>query len=134
MKESKTTTMEVLLKDLRKEKQKEVTKLIETCMKAICCEGADWKKFQVFNPSCEMMRTMLNALAPEYLMAIADKVNQKENPDRIVKISILPTKKETSVYTINQNSDVTLAYISLSDKRRKELEEKAKEHEEIKVE
>lgn len=120
-------TIEKLLEELEEEKQKQIITICDECMNIICCQGIEWRKFEIFNPSCEMMKTMLNALAPEYLMAIADKVNQMENPDRIVKISILPTRKETSVYTINQNSDVTLAYISLSDKRRKELEKKAKE-------
>ena len=113
MKGTTTTTLEQLLKELEEERRKEVEDLFDECMKLICCGAIEWRKFECFHPSCETMKLMLNALAPEYLMVIADKINQQENKERIVRITFINSKKETSVYTVNQNADITLAYICL---------------------
>lgn len=127
MKELTTTTIEKLLEELEEKKRNEVVTLYDECMKSICCENIQWKNFECFNPSCETMKMTLNALAPEYIMVIADKINQQENKERTVRIAFVNTKEPTSVYTVNQNADITLAYISLSRERKRELEERAKE-------
>lgn len=126
MKESKTTTIAQILENLEEEKRNIITTLYDECMKSICCENIQWTAFECFTPSCKMMELMLNALAPEYIMAVADKLNQEENTKKTVKITFVITKDETSVYTINQNFDTILVYISLSKKRVKELKQKVK--------
>lgn len=121
MKVARTKTIEKILSEFQDSKQKEITQFYEQCFKQICCEDIQWKKFECFIPSCEMMKEVLSASAPEYIMAIADIINQQENTGKTVRITFINTKAETSIYTINQNGDTILVYISLSKEIRKQL-------------
>lgn len=125
MRNTKTKKISEILQEVEETKRNEIIELMDTCLKSICCDNIDWKEFQVFIPSCEMVKMMLESLTPEYLMTVCDNVNLDTHQH--VKISVLKGQKETSIFTINQNIDTMLVYISISNKRLKEIEKKLQE-------
>lgn len=127
MRNTKTKKISEILQEVEETKRNEIIELMDTCLKSICCDNVDWKEIQVFMPSCETVKMMLESLTPEYLMTVCDKVNQKDDTHQNVKISVLKGQKETSIFTINQNIDTMLVYISISNKRLKEIEKKLQE-------
>ncbi len=127
MRNTKTKKISEILQEVEETKRNEIIELMDTCLKSICCDNIDWKEIQVFMPSCETVKMMLESLTPEYLMTVCDKVNQKDDTHQNVKISVLKGQKETSIFTINQNIDTMLVYISISNKRLKEIEKKLQE-------
>ncbi len=127
MRNTKTKKISEILQEVEETKRNEIIELMDTCLKSICCDNVDWKEIQVFMPSCETVKMMLESLTPEYLMTVCDKVNQKDDTQQNVKISVLKGQKETSIFTINQNIDTMLVYISISNKRLKEIEKKLQE-------
>ncbi len=120
MKESKTKKISKILEEMEKEQRQEVFKLFDASLKEICCENVDWLDFQVFLPSCKMVKEMLMSLTPEYILTVCDKVNQCycEN----VKITVLKNRKETFIDTVKLNVNTMLVYIEISSKRVKEIE------------
>lgn len=127
MRNTKTKKISEILQEVEETKRNEIIELMDTCLKSICCDNIDWKEIQVFMPSCETVKMMLESLTPEYLMTVCDKVNQKDDTHQNVKISVLKGQKETSIFTINQNIDTMLVYISISNKRLKEIEKRLQE-------
>lgn len=127
MRNTKTKKISEILQEVEETKRNEIIELMDTCLKSICCDNVDWKEIQVFMPSCETVKMMLESLTPEYLMTVCDKVNQKDDTHQNVKISVLKGQKETSIFTINQNIDTMLVYISISNKRLKEIEKRLQE-------
>lgn len=120
MKETRTKTIAEILCEFEEKKRSCIVKVFENCLKAICCEKIAWENFEVFEPSYEDVKDILESLTPEYIMAICDKVNQCETITK-VKITILHDKKETSISTINLNVDTMLVYVSISNKRWTEI-------------
>lgn len=120
----KTTKIRTLLEDFDKNEAKKIERTFEECLKSICCEKIDWKDFEIFNPSCEMMSKMLKSMSPEFIMTICDKLCQQNKEKRTVKIGFIFNAKETKVETINRNANTVLAFIELTNKRKAEMIEK----------
>lgn len=126
MKENKTKSIEEILQKLPEENRKEIEDTFPKCLELICCENIKWKEFQVYVPAIEMMEKILLSLSAEYILTICDELTD-DMLERNVKISFVYNKHETNVYTVKQNADTLMVYISFSSKRKKQIEEKAAE-------
>ena len=121
-KESKTKTIEEILDSIKgKENREKIEKIFDTCLKSINCEDTEWKAFKVYSPSVPLMKTILKAMAPEYIMAIADELGDISSEE--VKISLVKAK-ETSIWTVRRNDTEMIVVISISEKRLKKLQKK----------
>lgn len=108
MKESKTIRIEEILEELEKEERNNLEILIDECMKSICCEDIDWEAFQVYLPSKQDVKTLLENQEIEYLEVIADE--SKSRDCNCVKISIMHAK-EKYIQTVKHNSNTLIAII-----------------------
>lgn len=118
-KKNRTVTIEQILADFDEEEKKEIVSTYEYCMNTICAEKLNWLKFQVFLPGKELMRMMLEAKTPEFLMAIADEILSEQIKANSIKIVAKRAKKE-SVDIFSYNGNV-IATISISKKMLRKL-------------
>lgn len=114
-----------ILDSIEETYRKEVIKTFEECMRAICCENIDWQAFEIFTTSQEIVKNMLLALSPEYIMAVSDLINQRDGEKCIVKIAFQVKDKE-EIFAVKQSSDTFIVNVQITNKQYMLLEEKAK--------
>lgn len=102
-----------IIEKFPEENRKEVEKTIDACMRSINCEEVDWKEFAVYDSSCELLQKILQNLAIEFLMPIAEKA--REEKERKVIIFCNEAKKEDDeIWFVRVNSTDLHATITLS--------------------
>ena len=114
MKESKMRTINSILSEMEDDVRKKIEENMKSCMRAICCEGINWKEFLVYEPSVEIMEEILKGGATEYIMAIADHLQSETTGIETVKISIIKGHiKDKSFRPIRQNLNTLIAVITI---------------------
>lgn len=115
-----------ILESIEEKQRKEIIMTFDECMKAICCEKIEWKGFEVYTTSQDVIKNMLISLSPEHIMAVSDIINQKDGEGCTVKIACKITNKEEEIFTVKQANDTFLVYIPITSKQNMLLEEKAR--------
>lgn len=101
------------------ENRKELEKIMEACMKSICCEDVEWKEFNVYDSSSELMSKILQNLLVEFLLPIAER--EREEKREIIILCNEWTEKKDEIWFVNVNAEKTYATISLSQQTAKKL-------------
>lgn len=130
--EKNVKKIEKMLGEIKEEaKRIEITKTFDACIKAIGCETVNWKEFYVYESSEDVIKDMLLAMEPQYIMLICEQMKMAGNEERNVKICVISDKKEedVQVWSTKGNLDILLAMVEISPKVRKYLREKAKTEE-----
>ena len=117
MKESKMRTINSILSEMEDDVRKNIEENMDLCLKAICCEGINWKEFLVYERSIEAMEGILKGGATEYIMAIADHLQSETTGIETVKISIIKGHvKDKSFRPIRQYFNTLIAVITIPKK------------------
>lgn len=103
-----------IMEKISEEKRGEVEETVNACMKSICCENVNWKEFSVYESSSNIMQEILENLAIEFLLPIAEVA--REEPEReIVVFCNIVSKKEDDIWFVRVKSKQLHATINLSN-------------------
>ena len=108
-----------IIATIPEEKKKELEKTMVACMNSICCEKVNWKEFNVYDSSNELMSKMLLNLSVEFLLPIAERAREEER--EITILCNVWTEKKDEIWFVNVNAEKTYATISLSPQTTKML-------------
>ena len=109
-----------IIKKFPEKTRKELETMLDSCMKSICCEKVDWRDFEVYETSVEIMRNILQNLAIEFLVPIAEVAEKK--PERTITILCNTSKEdEDNVWFVNRSASKIYATITLSKQTSKML-------------
>ena len=104
--------LEDVLNQIPEEKRKEVEMTIDACMASICCEDVNWREFTVYDSSSKIMQKVLQSLAIEFLLPIAEEA--KKESEREIIIFCNATAEEDEVWFVRVKSVQLHATINLS--------------------
>ena len=112
-----------IIKDFPEKTRKELETMLDSCMKSICCEKVVWRDFEVYDSSVELMSNILQNLAIEFLVPIAEEAEKK--PERNIIILCNTSKEEDdNVWFVNRSASKIYATITLSTQTAKMLSAK----------
>lgn len=92
-----------ILETIEEEERQEIVKTYDSCIEAICCEEIDWQSFIVDKASEGVLKEMLIAMEPQYIMMVCDQIKEKKVQDGEVEI-IINGKKEEDVQVLSKQS------------------------------
>ena len=116
----KTLKIAEILEKIKESKREEITKTFDECLKSICCEDFCWKDFEVHKDYEKIIKSMLENLSAEYIMAVCDMLHQKYIGKYKVELSIKLTNKDEDIFTVNKDKNEVLVIIPIKERQYKE--------------
>lgn len=116
MKEGKMITIEELLKKIvGEEKRKFVESKLCECLYAICCEDSQWRKYRIYYNKGKDKIMFYFLENPEFVMAIADHIENEMDGVETVKIA-LSKGKERNLSFIRLNYSTVMVTVFIPKK------------------
>lgn len=117
-KKEKTMTIQQILETIEENVRKDVEVTIDKGLKSFGCSTNTWRNFEVYETSVKLMKLLLEARAVEYVIAIADKVDEACLSEAKI---VVKKEKQTEIWSMVWNKLELMVVLSISDKRLKQL-------------
>lgn len=98
---------------MTEEKRQEVEKTIDACMESICCDTVNWREFTVYESSVDIMLHILENLAVEFLLPIAEAAREESGRELIIFANKV-NRKDDEVWFVHVKSKQIHATINIS--------------------